>query len=295
MKSLQQYQHYLKIEQKQSQIPSRIPVINNFLEFTHKKKIDEKILAKYREYLLTKVSDKTLQKSSARTYVMYVRSFLRWQKIEIPIDFKITGVTRKIGNYLSRKKIEALERDMKFAGFDITDRTIIRILLLSGLRLSELINLKIADVDLDELTLKVLGKGNKERLVTMPDILLKYLKTYLAYRKSPDLRRHVLNKDRKILLVKTWKNKYKLRKVYTRYVQRLVKELTGEEDVTPHTLRRTYGTWLLYGGVPLPDVSKNLGHSSPTTTLTYYTKPTKEGDLLINKTMKGLYRHRGKT
>lgn len=150
---------------------------------------------------------------------------------------------------------------------NIRNRTILELMYSSGLRVSEVINIRIADFQLDEKILIVKGKGGKERLVPVGGMARSALQEYL---KSV---RHLLvkmkGKDSKYVFIS-----HKLGQPLTRqYIWQMIKHcavVAGiNQQVSPHTLRHSFATHLLEGGAGLRDIQELLGHSSISTTMIY--------------------------
>lgn len=138
---------------------------------------------------------------------------------------------------------------------------IIELLYGTGIRLSELINLKIADVDLNNRTIKVLGKRNKERIIPFPAEIHNAVTSYLK------LRRRDVSTEEAVLLV-TDDGK----KCYPMMIQRIIKKMLAAASVdrkSPHVLRHTYATHLLDKGAEINAVKDLLGHASLAATQVY--------------------------
>ncbi len=139
-------------------------------------------------------------------------------------------------------------------------KTIFDLLYGCSLRVSELCNLKLSDVDFYKKTIRILGKGNKERVVPIGDKSLKTLEDYLSFL-------NVKNKNH-FLLVDKLGNQLYPRKVY-RIVNSILKEITDLEKISPHILRHSSATHLLDKGANLMAIKEILGHSSINTTQIY--------------------------
>lgn len=139
------------------------------------------------------------------------------------------------------------------------DRAIVEFLYASGLRVSELVSLNRYDIDPNTNSLKVIGKGNKERVVIYSDIAKFYLQKYLSERKD----------DNDALFVST---KKPYNRLSTRGVQKIFekikKELGLSGDLSPHILRHTFATRLA-ATADITTVQKLLGHTNIDTTLIY--------------------------
>ncbi|MEM6322003.1 MAG: tyrosine-type recombinase/integrase [Bacteroidota bacterium] len=145
----------------------------------------------------------------------------------------------------------------------IRDKTLLEVLYQTGLRRSELINLTEKDVDLENLTIKVLGKGNKERLVPISHQLSRLLKEYQVIRNAtfPQELFNVL------FLTERGKKMYP-KKVYS-IVKKYLSLVTTEDQRSPHVLRHSFATHLSNNGADLNAIKELLGHSSLAATQVY--------------------------
>jgi integrase/recombinase XerC len=143
------------------------------------------------------------------------------------------------------------------------DRLMIELLYNTGIRLSELVNLKIANVSLYDQTIKVLGKRNKERIIPISSFIVNLIKDYLQDLASDSK----VKSD--VFLIQT----DKMEKVYPVFVYRTIKHYLGKvsysEKKSPHVLRHTFATHLLNKGADLNAVKDLLGHSSLAATQVY--------------------------
>ena len=136
----------------------------------------------------------------------------------------------------------------------------------TGIRLSELINLQERHVDTGNLTIKVLGKGNKERIIPISSVLKEEIGAYRAMR-----RKELATYDSEVLLVNPRSGK----KLYPRYVYNVVRGYLTDHEITtlsrrsPHILRHTFATHLTNNGADLNAVKELLGHSSLASTQVY--------------------------
>ncbi|MBI5874344.1 MAG: tyrosine-type recombinase/integrase [Deltaproteobacteria bacterium] len=142
----------------------------------------------------------------------------------------------------------------------LRDKAILEVLYSAGLRVSELTGLNMKDVDIDSGIIKVIGKGNKERIAILGEKAREALKAYLvgAHGRAP-LQPVFLGARGE--------------RIYPRAVQRLVRDTAGKSGIskhpTPHSLRHTFATHLLDAGADLRTIQEMLGHVSLSTTQRY--------------------------
>ncbi len=174
-------------------------------------------------------------------------------------------ISKRLPVYVEQRDTETLFSHMDF-GDDwngLTDRLLLSLLYQTGMRLNELVNLKAGQVDSGNRTLKVLGKGNKERIIPISPVLAAEIAEY-SRRKLSDFE----VPDRTYLLVgKSGK------KLYSKYVYRAVKKYLGQvttiDKKSPHVLRHTFATHLMNSGADLNSVKELLGHASLAATQVY--------------------------
>ena len=144
------------------------------------------------------------------------------------------------------------------------NKAMLELIYSSGLRVSELLNIKIHDINLNEATLKVMGKGSKERLLPLGDYALYYVKEYLL-----DYRDKFTNYNKTDYLFLNSRGDKLSRQSFFKIIKEQ-QELKGiKKDISPHTLRHSYATHLLKHGADLRSIQELLGHSSISTTQIY--------------------------
>lgn len=212
-------------------------------------------------------SSKTLNRriSTLRSFFKYQ---LRQQVITVsPMTTIITPKqSKRLPTYVEQKDTEVLFQQVEFPDNweGLMNKMILELLYCSGMRLSELIALKETQADVVKGNLKILGKGNKERIVPLSDEMKASLKDYLK-QKAGKFDGEVLTDH---LLVNE-----KGKKLYPKYVQVVVKKYlslsTTIEKKSPHVLRHTFATHLMNNGAELNAVKELLGHSSLAATQIY--------------------------
>ncbi len=158
------------------------------------------------------------------------------------------------------KLIESIKKDSKVYS---RNKAIIELLFSSGLRVSELTELKISQLHMVEKYIIITGKGEKERIVPMRDIAVSTLRDYIL-----NERQTLQNKENDLVFL-NYKGEHLSRVSVFKILKELAKEAGIEKDISPHTLRHSYATFLLNQGVGLRSLQKMLGHEDISTTQIY--------------------------
>lgn len=213
------------------------------------------------------ISSKTLNRriSSLRSFFKY---HLRREAITVsPMTTIVTPkISKRLPVFVEQKDTTVLFTHVEFPDTwnGLLHQTILQLLYASGMRLSELITLKHSQVDLSKGHLKILGKGNKERIVPLSAEMNQQLRQYLQQKKEY-LKETA---EQEVLLVNE-----KGKKLYPKYVQLVVKnylsQITTIDKKSPHVLRHTFATHLMNNGAELNAVKELLGHSSLAATQIY--------------------------
>ena len=212
-------------------------------------------------------STKKRMHSSITNFLKYINENEDYESIDIS-DIKLKS-SKKLPEVLPITDIENMINFYNHETYlDSRNRTVIDVLYSTGCRVSELCDINISDIDLDEKYLKLKGKGSKQRIVPIGSMLYKNLMQYLNVRET-----FLQNRGEPLFLSKS-KNKLDRTAVF-RIIKKTAKNISLQTDVHPHTLRHSAATHMLEGGCDLRTVQEFLGHSSVSTTQ-IYTKVTKE-------------------
>lgn len=262
---------YLKIEKNYSSytILNYGKDLKIFLKFLNFEKIDKlkdidyKIIRKFLEFLY---EEEYNNKSIAR-HISSLRSFFKYLLKEELINKNpmnlITNpkLDKKLPQFLYYDELEKiLSVPDKTTLFGMRDLTILETFYSTGIRVSELVNIKIKDIDFSSRTIKILGKGNKERYVLYGKVLSDYFESYLT-------KRNLVAKCDYLFI-----NKYGLQLTDRgiRYIiDNVLKKGAISNHISPHTLRHTFATHLLDNGADLRVVQELLGHESLSSTQVY--------------------------
>ena len=276
MNNLKAFQDYLELEKNYS-LHTVNAYVNDLLFFQEflKGNFDQENLenvnySMIRNWIVSMV-DNGLSNSSVNRKVSSLKSFykflLKIKQIESSplLKHKSLKTPKKLQIPFSEKELDTVLNNIKYPdGFDgIRDKLIIDLFYTTGIRRTELINLKAQNLDLSNNTLKVLGKRNKERILPILPIISKQIKLYLLERAQLE---SIKDNEYFFLMLKGVKLNdsfvYRLINYYFSNVSEKVKK-------SPHILRHTFATHLLNNGADLNSVKELLGHSSLASTQVY--------------------------
>ena len=219
--------------------------------------------------MLSFLIDKGFSKLSISRKISAIKSYITFlEKFNYSSDnyselITIPKKTRILPKVMTEKEINLLIKHIEInTKKNLRDDALIELLYSTGLRVSEVANLKIGDINFEKSEIKILGKGNKQRVVIFnnksKEKIIKYLKN-----------------DKRLISLNTealFQNKYK-QSLSPRSIQRLLKKYLNFSGInskySTHTLRHTFATHLLEGGADIKVIQQLLGHSSPETTKIY--------------------------
>lgn len=223
-----------------------------------------------RNYLKT-LDEQKQKKSTISHNISVIRSYYNFLVLEEKISTNIwkqiknPKLPKKLPNFLTTMEIEKLFQKQEYnTPYEIRNRLILELLFATGLRVSELINIKLSDIQKQERSIRTLGKGKKERIVYYgeyaEEILLKYLE---------EARPLLLENKRSIYLF-VGKNSTQLTRArISEILDSEVKKIGLQHHISPHVLRHTFATQLLNNGADIRSVQELLGHENLSTTQIY--------------------------
>lgn len=215
--------------------------------------------------------EQAYEASSIARELSAIKSFHRFLLRERVLDDDVTTVIetpklwKKIPDVLGTEEVERLilAPDLS-TDKGMRDRAILELMYASGLRVSEVANLLLENLDFELEILKTTGKGRKERIVPLGDAALSFLDNYVH-----NVRPKILNgKDCEFVFISSYRKNIS-RQALWKIIKAYVLKAGITKKVTPHTLRHSFATHLLEGGADLRSVQEMLGHASISTTQIY--------------------------
>jgi len=273
LNQLEKYQEYLNLERHLSRntVSSYSSDIKEFLKYCSHKDLDfiKMNSITLDEYFLS-LNARGLSARSISRNIGAVKSFYKFLMLEerIKDDPTITIKTPKISQKIPHQlNIEEMQKLLNYQPKNFTElrtRSMIELFYASGLRVSELINLKLENLNIDEGWVLAFGKGSKQRMVPVNEFACNTIKEYLQQReklfinKNPHSELFLNNRGKKISRVSVWKD-----------IQNLAIKAGVSKKIHPHLFRHTFASHLLDGGADLRSVQEMLGHANINTTQIY--------------------------
>lgn len=253
----------------QNTIKTYSSILKNFIKFISKspKPLNKQQFSdNFRSYIQFLKNDKNLSPNYIHLITIVVKKFLSYNHIYFLEDFPIPKKAKSLPKSLNEKEVQNLINSVEWSENEsssskhtkMRDKLILSVLYSTGLRVSELIEIKIQDIDFSERTIFIKGKGNKERIVLFDKDTKEEISAYLNFRV----------KKSEYLLVNNYGHP-----LSARYIQMMIKKYAEKaeikKNVTPHVLRHSYATHLLKRGVDIRIIQQLLGHSSILSTQIY--------------------------
>lgn len=267
---ISQFLSYLLFEKKYSEntIKAYERDLMRFCDFFHNSSIlsiDKNSMRKY----INKVGEEIDPRSLSRN-ISSLKSFFKFlvlsKVISVnPMDMiNNPKIPKKLPKVLSEDEIfKLLDIDLN-TDFDYRNKAMIELMYSSGLRVSELVNLNVNDVDLDNDLIRIFGKGSKERIIPINDYAASSLNEYLLNHRK-ELFKHGENN---YLFLNNHGNKM-TRQGFFKILKKIAVEKGINTDFSPHTLRHSFASHLLKYGADLRSIQELLGHSDISSTQIY--------------------------
>lgn len=262
--------NYLLIEKKYSSntIESYKRDLIKFFTFINRNSVDisKDEIHRYLKYL----SNEQMNDKSISRNISCLKSFYKFLLIEKEIKYnpmdeiEIPKIRKSLPKSLTEEEINLLLEIPLIDDFSYRNKAMLELLYATGMRVSELINLTLLDIDLDSATVRTLGKGSKERIIPIGDYALYYVKKYIS-----DCRNNMLKREINNYLFLNNHGKKMTRQGFFKILKKRQQEVGIKKEFSPHTLRHSFATHLLNHGADLRSIQELLGHSDIGTTQIY--------------------------
>jgi integrase/recombinase XerD len=274
---IKQFANYLKLERSLSvnsveAYVRDVEKLNQFMEMNYPALSPMKVTAKHLEGFIGYINELGMSAFSQARILSGTKAFYKFLMMEDLVEQDPTSLLE--GPKLGRKLPDTLDYVEIVKILDAIDlsspeggrnRAMLEVLYSSGLRVSELIDLRINNIYFDIGFLRVIGKGNKERLVPCGRDALKYLRIYLE-----EIRVHVpVQKNFESYAFLNRRGRKLTRVMVFTIIKNLAIKIGLKKSISPHTFRHSFATHLIEGGADLRAVQEMLGHESITTTEIY--------------------------
>lgn len=262
---------YLLIDKKYSNntISSYHKDLMKYYEFNQNKKLNDITKNDIKNYIAYLKKQELNEKSISRN-ISSIRSFYKFLLIEKYItnnpmlDIKLPKIKKTLPNTLSIEEIDRLLDIKLIDNYSYRNKAILELMYATGLRASEVISLKLNDIDLQMSLIRTLGKGNKERIIPIGDYATEILNEYIH--KYRDL--FIKKNQTDYLFLNNHGNKLTRQGLF-KIIKKIAQEKNIKTNFSPHTLRHSFATHLLQNGADLLTIQELLGHSDVSTTQIY--------------------------
>ena len=213
------------------------------------------------------------QNKSSKTKARYLTSIHNFYKYLLEHDFltknpcegiKMPKLEKKLPEYLTVEEVDQLLNIEASSAYDLRNKAMLEVLYATGMRVSELCNLTMSNLFLEDGLVKVFGKGSKERIVPINDVAIQALNEYLRFGRNELLG----TKTCEYVFISSRHTKI-TRQAFFKYIKKLCEEKGIQKNISPHILRHSFATHLLNNGADLRVVQELLGHSDIATTQIY--------------------------
>jgi len=268
---IEDFKNYLLLEKKYSD-----NTINSY----------ERDLIKYKNYFENKKNIKNIENKDIKQYIQIIskeesprsvarnisclKSFYKFLLTEKyinknPLDNIIQPKLKKsLPKVLTEDEVDRLLNINLTDNYSYRNKAMLELMYSSGLRVTELINLKVTDIDLDMALVRIFGKGSKERVIPLGEYAINALKEYITYHRGGLLKNNTSN-----YLFLSSRGDKMTRQAFFKILKKIAKEQGIKTEFSPHTLRHSFATHLLKHGADLRSIQELLGHSDVSSTQIY--------------------------
>ena len=242
--------------------------LKKFNNFNKKniEKINDNDIKNYIKFLNKENNDTKTISHNISTLRSFYKFLLIEKKIKTnPMEYIELPKTKKsLPKTLSIEEIDKLLDINLIDAFSYRNKAMLELMYSSGLRVSELVNVNIHDIDTSNCIIRIMGKGSKERIVPLGDYAIKYIEIYIK-----EYREKLIKKEINNYLFLNNHGKKMTRQGFFKILKQIAKEKNIKTEFSPHTLRHSFATHLLNGGADLRSIQEMLGHESISTTQIY--------------------------
>lgn len=265
--NLENYRNYLKYERAYSDntVGAYMNDLNKYEEFLKKDilKSDTEDLEKYLKHI------KNLESTTVAHKITSIKSYFNYNIkrgiVSVNPADKVSRpkLTKHLPEYLTEEEVgKLLDVEVK-SPYDYRNKTILELLYSSGIRISELVNIKTPNYDSEECLIRIMGKGSKERIVPLGDYAVNIMNDYM------NNYRPLINKKHTDYVFINNRGDKISRQFIFKVIKKEALKKGIKKDISPHTLRHTFATHLLKNGADLRIIQELLGHENISTTQIY--------------------------
>ena len=262
--NLENYRNYLKYERAYSDntVGAYMNDLNKYEEFLKKDILesDTEDLEKYLKYI------KNLESTTVAHKITSIKSYFNYNIkrgiVSVNPADKVSRpkLTKHLPEYLTEEEVGKL---LDVEPYDYRNKTILELLYSSGIRISELVNIKTPNYDSEECLIRIMGKGSKERIVPLGDYAINIMNDYM------NNYRPLINKKHTDYVFVNNRGDKISRQFIFKVIKKEALKKGIKKDISPHTLRHTFATHLLKNGADLRIIQELLGHENISTTQIY--------------------------
>ena len=265
--NLENYRNYLKYERAYSDntVGAYMNDLNKYEEFLKKDILesDTEDLERYLKYI------KNLESTTVAHKITSIKSYFNYNIkrgiVSVNPADKVSRpkLTKHLPEYLTEEEVgKLLDVEVK-SPYDYRNKTILELLYSSGIRISELVNIKTPNYDSEECLIRIMGKGSKERIVPLGDYAVNIMNDYM------NNYRPLINKKHTDYVFVNNRGDKISRQFIFKVIKKEALKKGIKKDISPHTLRHTFATHLIKNGADLRIIQELLGHENISTTQIY--------------------------
>lgn len=265
--NLENYRNYLKYERAYSDntVGAYMNDLNKYEEFLKKDILesDTEDLERYLKYI------KNLESTTVAHKITSIKSYFNYNIkrgiVSVNPADKVSRpkLTKHLPEYLTEEEVSKLLDVEVKSPYDYRNKTILELLYSSGIRISELVNIKTPNYDSEECLIRIMGKGSKERIVPLGDYAVNIMNDYM------NNYRPLINKKHTDYVFINNRGDKISRQFIFKVIKKEALKKGIKKDISPHTLRHTFATHLLKNGADLRIIQELLGHENISTTQIY--------------------------